>query len=181
MFACRRIVHLSRNLHTSTPVAAGGFSRFNPWAKKPESQEPATTTPVNNANADAPAAAFDVTYYDDEPDTLSWRNKEIIQDQDKVQSIVKSIVLESVNGSDENNWKATRLDAADVKFKVVKESIAQLGKEVSNLQLNNMQTVSDVLDHFLRKDDATKKSSVQQFFEDNADTLPSNLVFRSNK
>lgn len=48
----------------------------------------------------------------------SWRNKEIIQDQDKVQSIVKSIVLESVNGSDENNWKATRLDAADVKFKV---------------------------------------------------------------
>lgn len=70
MFACRRIVHLSRNLHTSTPVAAGGFSRFNPWAKKSESQEPATT-PVNNANADAPAAAFDVSYYDDEPDTLS--------------------------------------------------------------------------------------------------------------
>lgn len=68
MFACRRIVHLSRNLHTSTPVAAGGFSRFNPWAKKPESQEP-VTTPVNNA--DAPATAFNVTYYDDEPDTLS--------------------------------------------------------------------------------------------------------------
>lgn len=68
MFACRRIVHLSRNLHTTTPVAAGGFSRFNPWAKKPESQEP-VTTPVNNA--DAPATAFNVTYYDDEPDTLS--------------------------------------------------------------------------------------------------------------
>ncbi|CDS02966.1 hypothetical protein LRAMOSA00368 [Lichtheimia ramosa] len=178
MFACRRIVHLSRNLHTTTPVAAGGFSRFNPWAKKPESQEP-VTTPVNNA--DAPATAFNVTYYDDEPDTLSWRNKEVIQDEDKVQSIVKSIVLDSVNGSDENNWKTARLDVADVKFKVVKQSIAQLGKEVSNLQLNNMQTVSDVLDHFLRKDDATKKSTVQQFFEDNADTLPSNLVFRSNQ
>lgn len=68
MFACRRIVHLSRNLHTSTPVAAGGFSRFNPWAKKPESQEP-VATPVNNA--DAPATAFNVTYHDDEPDTLS--------------------------------------------------------------------------------------------------------------
>ncbi|KAI9322478.1 hypothetical protein BX666DRAFT_1895240 [Dichotomocladium elegans] len=179
MLACRRIVHLQRSLiHTSTPAAAsGGFSRFNPWAKKAEPQEQA----VNNVAAPV-NTTFDVKHYEEEPDTLSWKNKDIVQEADKIQSVVRSIVVEAVAGS-ETNWKETRLDDANVKFKVVKESIQKLGKEVSNAQLNNMQTVEDVLDHFLRtaEHNAAKKPSVAQYFEDHADSLPPNLVFRSHK
>ena len=64
---------------------------------------------------------------------------------------------------------------------VIKESIKQTGKEVSNIELTNIQTGADLLAYFTKSEESISSSqagSVRRFFDDNADSLPPNLVFR---
>lgn len=124
-----------------------------------------------------------------------------MRDPEALKSTVRSIVLENISGLNENNWSQAELNQEDVKFKVniparlasdnvcihvtcvkiVKESIKQVGKEVSNRQLNNIRTVDDLLAHFLAKDEQELNPTVERFFQQKADELPPNLVFEPYK
>lgn len=132
----------------------------------------------------------------------SWKATEPVRDPEALTSSVRSIVLENISGLDENNWEQAELNQDDVKFKVssldmcyvlkkvysrtcvikiVKECIKQVGKEVSNRQLNNIRTAEDLLAHFLAKDEEELNPTVERFFQQHASELPPNLVFEPHK
>ncbi|KAL1926953.1 hypothetical protein VTP01DRAFT_5283 [Rhizomucor pusillus] len=177
MLARARILQNSRALlHTSSKAYAGGFSRFNPWAKKPTESQPPT-----EQTSTIPPSKFQVKFYEDEDEIQSWKAKEVVRDPEALKSTVRSIVLENISGLNENNWSQAELNQEDVKFKIVKESIKQVGKEVSNRQLNNIRTVDDLLAHFLAKDEQELNPTVERFFQQKANELPPNLVFEPYK
>ncbi|KAI8381095.1 uncharacterized protein BYT42DRAFT_565221 [Radiomyces spectabilis] len=152
----------------------GLFGKFNPWAKKPASTPEAATAPSNTESIDP--VTFDVKYHDDQ-EIVSWKNADIMTDPESIHSTVRTIVLEHNKNATDADWKSLSLKDLDVKYKIVKESMKQIGKEVPNLELNNMQTVEDMLAFFQRPEDKVATSSIEAFFQDNADTLPSNLTF----
>ncbi|ORY98346.1 hypothetical protein BCR42DRAFT_430341 [Absidia repens] len=170
----------TRYLHVSSLALAennGVFGRFNPWAKK--STEPNTTNTENN---DTPSEAignvtFDVDF-NDELEFSSWKNTEVIEDVDQIHSSIRSIVSEHIQGLGDNDWKEASLADTDVKFKVIKESIKQTGKEIPNLELTNIATVNDLLAFYERVPDVTQ-TSVEKFFAETANSLPSNLTFEA--
>ncbi|KAI9484769.1 hypothetical protein BDB00DRAFT_853682 [Zychaea mexicana] len=169
---------LIRTLHTTSARPAGGFSRFNPWAK--QSTVPPTST-ESTTEQSKPEATFNVNHYAEEEESLLWRDRNVNQTVDEIQQTVQTIVTDNFSGVTESSWKDVRFDSADTKLKVIKESIKQTGKEVPNRELSNIQTGADLLAYFTKSQDLssqTKASSVRSFFEDNADTLPSNLTFR---
>ncbi|KAI8149380.1 hypothetical protein BJV82DRAFT_505286 [Fennellomyces sp. T-0311] len=170
----RTIRSSTRTLHTSTRSAAtGGFSRFNPWAKK--AVVPPTPAPTEAAK---PAVAFNVKHYEEEETSLSWRDQNADQTVEQIQKAVKTIVVDNVSGVTESTWKDAQFDSAETKFKVIKESMRQTGKEVSNRELNNIRSGAELLAHFTEESSSQANSSVRQYFQDNSTTLPPNLVFR---
>lgn len=56
-------------------------------------------------------------------DFHSWKNKEIIKDQEQIESTIKSIVLEHTK--DETNWKEFSLSDSNIKFQVKFTNIAR--------------------------------------------------------
>ncbi|KAI8338560.1 hypothetical protein BC941DRAFT_469665 [Chlamydoabsidia padenii] len=170
-----------RQLHVSALCLAennGVFGRFNPWAKKTPESNTTTTTEGTNENTPIESignVTFDVAYHDDQKFS-SWKNTNVIEDINEIQSSIRSIVSEHIQGLSDANWKEASLKDANLKFKVVKESIKQTGKEVPNLELTNITTVNDLLEFYGRVPDVSQ-TSVEKFFMENADTLPSNLTF----
>jgi hypothetical protein len=59
----------------------------------------------------------------------------------------------------------------------LKESIKQTGREVPNYQLDALKTGSDILDYFKNGETVVKSGTVEEFFQDNEETLPKNLTF----
>lgn len=57
----------------------------------------------------------------------------------------------------------------------------QTGKEVPNYKLNELETTKDVLDYFKIDQSLAEKTSIRDFFEENAESLPSNLKFADRK
>ncbi|KAG2218089.1 hypothetical protein INT45_000012 [Circinella minor] len=168
---------LIRSFHTSPVRAASGFSRFNPWAK--QSTVPPTPT-QSTTEQSKPEISLNVNHYEEEVESLSWLNQSE-QSVEDIQKTVQNIVIDNVSDVTESSWQDVRFDSADTKFKVIKESIKQTGKEVSNVELTNIQTGADLLAHFTKSKESVSSSplgSVRRFFNDNADSLPPNLVFR---
>ncbi|KAI8059560.1 hypothetical protein BC940DRAFT_313400 [Gongronella butleri] len=169
-----------RFLQTSTMVCAdkgGVFSRFNPWAKQQQQQsdasdQPQSTEVVGNAT-------FDVAFQDKET-FASWKTNEIVSDDEQIQSIIQSIVIEHIPGTSQADYQQASLQNVDTKFKVVKDSIKQLGKEVPNASLHSISTVQDLISFFQQKP-SLEATSVEQFFTQQAESLPSNLRFELSK
>ncbi|KAL0089381.1 hypothetical protein J3Q64DRAFT_1397803 [Phycomyces blakesleeanus] len=166
--------------HTSAFAGAeraGVFGRFNPWAKKPEPEVVTPTSVETNENL-----VLDVKYDDGEEEIVSWKSTNIIRDSEEIKSVVRDIVLENISGTHEVNWESAALEDVETKFKIVKESIKKTGKEVPNMELNQIKTVGDLLDYYKRsEEEVIAASSIEKFFEDNQTELPMNMTFETRK
>ncbi|KAI9025925.1 hypothetical protein CLU79DRAFT_743768 [Phycomyces nitens] len=168
-------------IHTSAfagAESAGMFGRFNPWAKKPEP----TVAPASVETVEAvEATVFDVKYADDdEEQVVSWKSTNVIRDPEEIKSTVRDIVMEHISGAQQTNWENCALEDVETKFKVIKESIQKTGKEVPNMELNQIKTVGDLLDYYKRsEEDVIASASIEKFFEDNE--LPANMTFEAKK
>lgn len=159
--------------HTSAvPLAdAGLFGKFNPWAKEEKKEE--VVTPAQHTSEEHPVT-FNVKYEDKE-EFVSWKNKEIIKDQEQIESTIKSIVLEHTK--DETNWKEFSLSDSNIKFQITKESMKQIGREIPNYELNDIETVKDVLDSFVKVNEIRVEDMKISDYLENNDSLPGNLKF----
>ncbi|KAI9301411.1 hypothetical protein BJ944DRAFT_169120 [Cunninghamella echinulata] len=176
-----------RYIHTTSLRLAenntGVFSRFNPWAKndkdtsKKTEQETTTTTPTETISN----VTFDVDFADKE-EVQSWKTTTIMTEPEQIETSVHSVVMEHVKGINDTNWKDVSLnDDIEVKFKVIKDSIKHVGKEVPNMELNHISTVNDLVNFFQRKP-TIHQTTIEQFFEENQSSLPQNLTLDlSNK
>ncbi|KAI9486793.1 MAG: hypothetical protein EXX96DRAFT_55040 [Benjaminiella poitrasii] len=181
MFACRRTFTIAqRQFHTAPIICAksegGLFDKLNPWAKK-ETTQPQETTPAQHTSEEPHKVTFNVRY--EEPENIvSWKRNDILKDQNEIESTVKSVILQNVNGATEANWKELGLEDLNTKFQVIKESMKQTGKEVPNYELNKMSNTKDILEYF-KSDRPLNQSSanVQEYFEQNRESLPSNIKF----
>ncbi|CAO3589195.1 unnamed protein product [Absidia cylindrospora] len=168
----------TRSLHVSSLALAennGVFGRFNPWAKNllnlpppPPPPPPKITIHLLKLLVTSPLTLTSTT---------SW-NSLLIEDVDQIHSSIRSIVSEHIQGLGDNDWKEASLADTDIKFKVIKESIKQTGKEIPNLELTNIATVSDLLAFYERVPNVTQ-TSVEKFFAENVNSLPSNLTFEA--
>ncbi|ORX48739.1 hypothetical protein DM01DRAFT_1338391 [Hesseltinella vesiculosa] len=165
-----------RYVQTSSAVLSeqgGMFSRLNPWAKGSQQQDQQQQQQPTEAVANA---TFDVDFQD-KPSFESWRSQDAsITDDEQIKSTIEAIVVNIIPDASASNFQQASLQNVDTKFKVVKETIQQIGKEVPNMTLNNIDTVQDLIDYFQTKP-TVDDVSVQQFFTQQADSLPANLRF----
>ncbi|KAI8974747.1 hypothetical protein BDB01DRAFT_806348 [Pilobolus umbonatus] len=159
-----RLVRPVRSLHTSATLSSdtGFFGKLNPWATKEKVPEvtPAQTT----------AVTFDVKFEEEKPVISSWKNETVIGDPQEIASTVQSIVLSHTTTED---WQHYAFPTLDMKFKVLKETMRQLGRDIPDHQLNSMDTIQDVLRFYQSSPPAP--TTVSSFFEHHA--VPSNMTF----
>lgn len=181
MFACQRIAISAvsrRQFHTVPAMMAeseGLFGKLNPWAKKEQTQQQQQVTPAQHTSEE-PKVTFNVKY-EDEDDIVSWKRTDILTDAAELESTVKSVILQHVQGATETNWKELPVNDSKTKFQIVKESIKQTGKEVPNYELNSFETTKDILDYFKSEKALAKKVTIADYFEEHRESLPSNLTF----
>jgi hypothetical protein len=53
----------------------------------------------------------------------------------------------------------------------------ETGKEVPNYELNQIETTNDVLAYFQREERLVEKVTIEDYFQENTDSLPANLTF----
>lgn len=53
----------------------------------------------------------------------------------------------------------------------------ETGKEVPNYELNQLETTNDVLAYFQRDESLVEKVTIEDYIQENSDSLPSNLTF----
>ncbi|CAO3634714.1 unnamed protein product [Cunninghamella blakesleeana] len=178
-----------RYIHTTSLRLAdnntGVFSQFNPWAKKENDTQKPTTTSEQNTTSTATETISNVTFdveFADSQEVEFWKSTIILTDPEQIETSVQAAVIEHVKGATDINWKNVSLnDDMDIKFKVIKDSMKHVGKEVPNLDLNNISTVNDLVDFFQRKP-TIHQTTIEQFFDDNKSSLPQNLILDlSNK
>ncbi|KAI8067411.1 hypothetical protein BDF21DRAFT_466151 [Thamnidium elegans] len=177
MLACQRIAFAAkRQIHTAPAILAeseGLFGKFNPWANKPKTD---TVTPAQHTNEET-KVTFNVKYQE-EDDIVSWKRTDVLTDPSEIESTVKSVILQHVSGANETNWNELPIQDLDTKFKVLKFSMKETGKEVPNYELNNLQTTNDVLQYFKEgRGLAIEDTTVQSYLEQNRESLPKNLTF----
>lgn len=119
MFACQRIALTAtkRQFHTIPAILAeseGLFGKFNPWANKTKTEE---VTPAQHTNQDV--TTFNVKYQDAD-DIVSWKRSEVLTNHEEIESTVKSVILQHLEGANETNWKDLSIDDLSTKFKVKK-------------------------------------------------------------
>ncbi|KAI7877298.1 uncharacterized protein EV154DRAFT_525446 [Mucor mucedo] len=177
MFACQRIaLNVSkRQFHTVPAISAaeGLFGKFNPWANKTQPEQ--VVTPAQPTNQDI--TTFNVKYQDAD-DIASWKRTDVLTNHEEIESAVKSVILQHVQGATETNWKDLSIDDLNTKFKILKDSIKETGKEVPNYELNGLETTKDVLAYFKTGGPLeAQKVTIEAYFEDNRESLPKNLTF----
>ncbi|CAG8559462.1 4480_t:CDS:2 [Paraglomus occultum] len=76
-------------------------------------------------------------------------------------------------------WLEVELTDPKLKFEILKGGVSVIGKEVPNLELNNIKTVSDALKFFLTPStpDPRKGHPTAEWFEANKGALPQNMQF----
>ncbi|CEP19877.1 hypothetical protein [Parasitella parasitica] len=182
MNASQRIVIAAiskRQFHRATVFLAEGegiFGKLNPWAKK---EQPQPVTPAQHTSEE-PKVTFNVKYEEDD-DFISWKRDDILTDVAELESTVRSVILKYVQGANETNWNNLPLTDYNTKFKILKESMKQTGKEVPNYELNGFETTKDVLEFFRTEKALAKKVTVLDYFEENRKFLPNNLTFAPAK
>lgn len=174
MLACRRLLAIkpaTASIHTVATLSVAGegfFGKLNPWATKKTEE----STPAEHTDPTTPVT-FNVKY-EEQKEAISWK-KTSVTDKEEVEKTLKSIVLQ-LEGATETNWQQLPLNDIDTKFKLLKESMKELGREIPNYQLNQLETTQDVLDYF-QTEESPKQSNIEVFFEENADSLPKNITF----
>jgi hypothetical protein len=118
MFACQRIALLTtkRQFHTVPAILSeseGLFGKLNPWANKNKQQE---VTPAQHTN-DEQKVTFNVKYQDAD-EVVSWKKTDILKNEAEIESTVKSVILQHVQGATEQNWKDLPIKDLELKFKV---------------------------------------------------------------
>ncbi|KAI8638266.1 hypothetical protein BD408DRAFT_477744 [Parasitella parasitica] len=182
MFACQRIVVSAiskRQFHTAPAILAEGeglFGKLNPWAKK---VQPQLVTPAQ-LTSEEPKVTFNVKY-EEEDDIVSWKRNDILTDTAELESTVKSVILQYVQGANETNWDNLPVTDDNTKFQILKESMKQTGKEVPNYELNGFESTKDVLNFFKSEKALAKKVTVLDYFEENRQSLPNNLTLAPAK
>lgn len=187
MFACQRLalaITAKRQFHTLPAIAAeseGLFGKFNPWANKNKQQQQSEVAPAQPTSAASVQQPSKVTFnvkYQEADDVVSWKRKDVLEDQAELESTLKSVILAQVKGATETNWNNVAIDNVDTKFKLLKEAIKETGKEVPNYELNNLSSTKQVLEYFKTGGLAQKKkTTVRSYFEENSESLPKNLTF----
>lgn len=183
MFACQRLALATtkRQFHTLPAIAAeseGLFGKFNPWANKNKQQAEPVAAPAQptSGSAQPTKVTFNVKYQEAD-DVVSWKRKDVLENQAEIESTLKSVILAQVEGATETNWNNVAIDNVDTKFKLLKEAIKETGKEVPNYELNNLSSTKQVLEFFKTGGLAQKKTTVRSYFEENSESLPKNLTF----
>ncbi|KAL1925690.1 uncharacterized protein VTP21DRAFT_573 [Calcarisporiella thermophila] len=178
-----RIAHL----HT-TPISKaniGILGRMNPWAKatkQVESQQPKSEKP-HNTNDKNPLDKIDLSMdvtVDNVLEEAPWKRADPITEPEEIRKIIKEIVLSHTQVSDVGEeWLQIKLDSTDLKFQILKESIVKIGKDIPNLELNNIATIQDAVDYFIQVEEPISKQShpVAYWFKNHADELPPNMQF----
>lgn len=119
MFACQRITLAAtkRQFHTVPAISAaeGLFGKFNPWANKTKTEE---VTPAQHTNEDI--TTFNVKYQDAD-DIVSWKRSDVLTNHEEIESTVKSVILQHLEGANETNWKDLSISDLNTKFKVNRE------------------------------------------------------------
>ncbi|KAI8967919.1 hypothetical protein BDF20DRAFT_917169 [Mycotypha africana] len=194
MFATQRLRSiaaspiLKRQLHSSSYVMAseskqGLFSKLNPWASKTDTTvSESVATPVNSPEDDK--VTFRVDYEEEEKESIKpWLNEAQLTDKAEIEAKVKSVILERIQEATETNWKGLPFKTLTAKFKVIKDAIKETGIDVPNYKLNELNTTDDILYYFTEEKDIILTAKKQQnetikdFFEENRESLPSNMVF----
>ncbi|OBZ83455.1 hypothetical protein A0J61_08497 [Choanephora cucurbitarum] len=175
MIPSRRIFALAstRYIHTTRAMMAesdGLFGKINPWAKKEQTPVQPTTTEEETK------VTFNVDYEDAE-EIISWKRSDVLTDVDAIETTVKSVIQHHLPQATETSLP---LDDLNIKFQILKDSMQQTGKEVPNYQLNQLKTTQDILEFFKGSFDQ-KELTVETFFEEHKDTLPSNLTFAARE
>lgn len=182
MFACQRLVlsTTKRQFHTLPAIAAeseGLFGKFNPWANKNKQQDQQVVSPAQHTSAEPSKVTFNVKYQEAD-DVVSWKRKEVLEDQVEIDSALKSVILVQVQGATETNWNDLPIQDANTKFNVLKEAIKETGKEVPNYELNTLSSTKKVLEYFKTGGPlSAQKVTVRSYFEENNESLPKNLTF----
>lgn len=124
MLACQRIARAtltkSRQFHTLPAVLAeegGLFGKLNPWAKKQQTQQEQQVTPAQHTSNEQQTVTFNVKYQDAD-EVTSWKRKDVLENVQEIESTVKSVILQHVEGATEQNWDNLPLDNLETKFKV---------------------------------------------------------------
>ncbi|CAO3625016.1 unnamed protein product [Mucor hiemalis] len=157
MFACQRLVlsTTKRQFHTLPAIAAeseGLFGKFNPWANKNKQQDQQVVSPAQHTSAEPSKVTFNVKYQEAD-DVVSWKRKEVLEDQVEIESALKSVIL-------------------------AQEAIKETGKEVPNYELNTLSSTKEVLEYFKTGGPlSAQKVTVRSYFEENNESLPKNLTF----
>ncbi|CEI86610.1 hypothetical protein RMCBS344292_01044 [Rhizopus microsporus] len=181
MFACQKRLLVSRfqqvsRIHISSVQLAGSesglFGKLNPWAKK---QNKESVTPAQ-PTAEEPVVTFDVKYETKE-EFVSWKRKEVLKDEKEIEGIVRSAVLEHVADANDQSWNQVALTDLDTKFKILKESMKQTGKEVPNYKLNEIETTQDVVAALLDNTKQEESKTIKDILTEKQEELPSNITF----
>lgn len=118
MLACQRIAFTAtkRHFHTVPAISAaeGLFGKFNPWANKTKSEEE-VVAPAQPTHQDV--TTFNVKYQDAE-EIVSWKRTDVLTNHEEIESTVKSVILQHLEGATETNWKDLSIDDLNTKFKV---------------------------------------------------------------
>ncbi|KAI7902329.1 uncharacterized protein BX663DRAFT_435600 [Cokeromyces recurvatus] len=185
MFACQRTlfnITIRKQFHTASIICAknegGLLGKLNPWAKKEAQQE---VTPAQNTSDDVPKMTVDdstkVTFnvqYEEPEDIISWKKTDMMKDPTEIETTVKTIILQHVQGATEANWNELSIQDLNTKFQIIKESIKQTGKEVPNHELNKLKSTKDVIEFF--KTEHSKVKDVQDYLLEQ-ESLPPNIKF----
>ncbi|KAG9284653.1 hypothetical protein G9A89_004695 [Geosiphon pyriformis] len=103
----------------------------------------------------------------------------VLTDPQEIKTIVYNVVKKYVESSTETELQSLALDDRLLKFNILKECTAAIGKSVPNLDLNKIKTVRGALKFFLKieEPDGRKGHPVATWFEEHKDKLPSNMQF----
>ncbi|KAG0231438.1 hypothetical protein BGW42_000265 [Actinomortierella wolfii] len=173
----------ARSLHSSAAVVAeekrGLFSRLNPFAKKSEPEQ------SQQKEESAPAQSLEVEIKDKEyyaPPSWKGEYKDLTEKElaDAVRTAAATVLDTPIT-------KLRKVDISQpaIKFKVLKACMVETGHEIPNKDLNEINTLRDVV-HVLHRNSVAAKEAINpkghavaEWFarQQEQNNLPDNVVF----
>ncbi|CAG8479456.1 430_t:CDS:2 [Funneliformis mosseae] len=101
-----------------------------------------------------------------------------VTDPTKVKESICDIVQTHVEPA-KGDLMHLELKDPKLKFEILRDCTMIIGKRIPNLELNNINTVKDAVDFFIREEqpDQRKGHPVAEWFIKNKDELPPNMIF----
>lgn len=96
----------------------------------------------------------------------------------RLETRVKQVLRQCEITLDTSDWKATKLEDREIKFKVLSAVIEYIKLPIPSRSLNNISNVGDLLVELVQKPvQADAGHPVAQYFKEHADELPPNMKF----